>query len=74
MMIHSPKTEHHPGKSTRVCPIFPELRPYLDELDQLAPTGSVYVLEKSAIRARTVAIGRRRIYGRRSSRSFTGPA
>ncbi len=46
MVIHSPKTEHHEGKATRVCPIFPELGPYLDELDALAPEGSVYVLEK----------------------------
>ncbi len=46
MVIHSPKTEHHAGKATRVCPIFPELCPYLDELDASAPEGSVYVLEK----------------------------
>ena len=30
--IHSPKTEHHKGKASRVIPLFPELRPYLDEV------------------------------------------
>ena len=31
MIVHAPKTEHHEGMATRVVPIFPELRPYLDE-------------------------------------------
>ncbi len=31
MTVTSPKTEHHEGKGSRVVPIFPELRPYLDE-------------------------------------------
>ncbi len=46
MLIHSPKTEHHDGKATRYCPIFPELRDYLNELDEVADDGAVYVLEK----------------------------
>lgn len=29
---HSPKTEHHVGKATRVVPIFTELRPYLEDV------------------------------------------
>lgn len=32
MTVHSPKTEHHAGKATRIVPIFSELRPYLDEV------------------------------------------
>lgn len=28
--VHSPKTERHEGKDSRVVPIFPELRPYLE--------------------------------------------
>ena len=32
MTVHSPKTEHHVGKATRLVPIFSELRPYLDEV------------------------------------------
>lgn len=30
MTVTSPKTEHHEGKESRVVPLFPELRPYLD--------------------------------------------
>jgi len=30
--VYSPKTEHHPGGESRVIPIFPELRPYLDHI------------------------------------------
>ena len=44
MLIHSPKTEHHPGHATRVVPIFAELRPYLEDLHELAPEGDEYVL------------------------------
>jgi integrase len=32
MTVYSPKTEHHEGKESRVVPIFPELRPYLEEV------------------------------------------
>ena len=39
MTVHSPKTEHHIGKGERVVPIFPELRPYLDELFAAATKG-----------------------------------
>ena len=39
MTVHSPKTEHHLGKGERVVPIFPELRPYLDELFAAATKG-----------------------------------
>ena len=31
MTVRSPKTEHHEGKAERVIPLFPELRPYLEE-------------------------------------------
>jgi integrase len=30
-LVHSPKTEHHEGGAERWVPIFPELRPYLEE-------------------------------------------
>ncbi len=39
MTVHSPKTEHHTGKAERVVPIFPELRPYLDEVFDAASNG-----------------------------------
>ena len=31
MSISEPKVEHHEGRGIRSCPIFPELRPILDE-------------------------------------------
>jgi integrase len=31
MNIPEPKVEHHEGRGIRSCPIFPELRPILDE-------------------------------------------
>jgi integrase len=43
--VHSPKTEHHPGKATRVIPLFPELRPILEEALELAPDGAEYVVD-----------------------------
>lgn len=30
MIIHAPKTEHHKDGGIRICPIFPELRPFLE--------------------------------------------
>ena len=39
MTVHSPKTEHHTDKDKRVVPIFPELRPYLDEVFAAASKG-----------------------------------
>ena len=44
MTVLSPKTEHHPGKASRVIPIFAELRPYLLEACEQAPEGAVCVV------------------------------
>jgi integrase len=44
--VHSPKTEHHEGKEERWVPIFPELRPYLEEAFEAAPEGSVHVFRR----------------------------
>ncbi len=41
--VTSPKTECHPGKGTRTIPLFPELRPILEEAWEVAPEGAVYV-------------------------------
>ena len=42
----SSKTEHHEGKSVRVVPIFPELRPYLDRAwDEVEP-GTQFVITR----------------------------
>ncbi len=42
--IRSPKTEHHPGRKQRVVPIFPELRPYLEQAYKERDPGSEYVV------------------------------
>src|SRR5262249_827120 len=40
----SPKTERHQDGAERMIPLFPELKPYLDECYDLAPEGAVYVI------------------------------
>ncbi len=44
--VPSPKTEHHPGGESRQIPIFPELRPYLDEVYHQAPPGTKHVITR----------------------------
>ena len=41
--VSSPKTKRY-GKATRLVPIFPELRPFLDEAFSLAPEGEQWVI------------------------------
>jgi integrase len=54
IVVASPKTEHHAGKASRTIPLFPELRRILDESFDLAPEGSVYVVDE---RFRKSAVG-----------------
>jgi integrase len=44
--VTSPKTEHHEGKEERWVPIFPELRPYLEEAFGQAAEGAAHVLNR----------------------------
>jgi integrase len=44
MTIRSPKTEHIVGKESRVVPLFPELRPYLEAAFDRAEPGTVHVI------------------------------
>ncbi|MBN2023296.1 MAG: site-specific integrase, partial [Pirellulales bacterium] len=44
--VHSPKTEHHEGGASRQIPIFPELRPYLEEVWDQAEPGDEYVITR----------------------------
>jgi len=44
--VTSPKTEHHPGGASRVIPLFPELRPYLEEAWEQAEPGTEYILTR----------------------------
>jgi hypothetical protein len=46
MLVHSPKTEHFQGGESRWVPIFPELRPYLEELFEQAKPGAEYVITR----------------------------
>ncbi len=44
--VRSPKTEHHPGGEFRILPIFPELRPYLEDCRDCAEPGTEYVITR----------------------------
>ena len=44
--VPSPKTEHHAGGESRVIPLFPELRPYLEECFDLAEPGTEFVITR----------------------------
>ncbi len=46
MLVHSPKTEHLEGGESRWVPIFPELRPYLEELFEQAEPGAEHVITR----------------------------
>ncbi|MCA9073678.1 MAG: phage integrase SAM-like domain-containing protein [Planctomycetaceae bacterium] len=46
MIVTSPKTEHHDGGESRAVPIFPELRPFLDECYDLADEGTEFVITR----------------------------
>jgi integrase len=42
--VHSPKTERHNGRATRLVPIFPELRPFLEAAWEQAEPGTEFVI------------------------------
>jgi hypothetical protein len=44
MSIPEPKVEHHDDRGVRSCPIFPELRPILDEAFEIFRNKSEYVV------------------------------
>jgi hypothetical protein len=46
MLVHSSKTEHHPGGESRLVPIFPELRPYLMDTFEQAEPGPQWVITR----------------------------
>ena len=51
IIVPSPKTAHHPGKDSRVIPMFAELKPILVEAFDLAPVGAEYVVDSGYRRA-----------------------
>jgi len=46
MLIHSPKTERHEGRESRIIPIFPEILPHLQDVFDAAEPGSEYVITR----------------------------
>lgn len=44
--VRSPKTEAYQGKGSRFVPIFPELKPYLDDAFSLAAPGARYIISR----------------------------
>ena len=44
--VPSPKTEHHDGKASRTIPLFPELKPYLEDAFELAKDGAIQVITR----------------------------
>jgi hypothetical protein len=46
MLVTSPKTERHHGGESRLVPLFPELRPYLDESFEQAEPGTEYLFNR----------------------------
>ncbi|MBI3838835.1 MAG: tyrosine-type recombinase/integrase [Planctomycetia bacterium] len=44
--VHSPKTEHHEGKESRVIPLFPELRVHLEAVFEQAEPGTEFVITR----------------------------
>ncbi len=46
MTVHSPKTEHHPGGESRLVPLFPEFRPFLEDVFELAQPGANCVITR----------------------------
>jgi len=44
--VRSPKTEHHPDGASRLIPMFPELRPHLEAVFDLAESGTEYVIRR----------------------------
>jgi len=54
LRVPSPKTEGH-GKSFRVVPILPQVMPYLQEVWDQAPEGSIYILHHLRQRESTKA-------------------
>lgn len=46
IVVHSPKTEHHEGQEYRIIPLFPELRPFVEEVFNAAPEGEEFFITR----------------------------
>jgi integrase len=52
--VPSPKTARHEGKAERLIPLFPELRPYLEEAFDQTPEGTEYVIHRHRLRGQNL--------------------
>jgi integrase len=52
--VPSPKTARHEGKDERWIPLFPELRPYLEEAFDQTPEGTEYVIHRHRLRGQNL--------------------
>lgn len=62
--VHASKTEHNDGGGVRVVPIFPELRPHLQEAFDLAEAGALHVITRYRETNQNLRTQLRRIIGR----------
>jgi len=46
LLVHSPKTERHEGRESRIIPMFPEIMPYLQEVFEAAEPGTNRVITR----------------------------
>jgi integrase len=46
ILIHSPKTERHEGRESRIIPIFPEILPHLQDVFDVAKPGTRWVITR----------------------------
>jgi integrase len=70
MLVISPKTEHHPGGQSRVIPIFPELRPFLEDARELAEPDAEHVIARYRRRNSNLATQLKRIIKRAGLRPW----
>ncbi len=54
MHVRAPKTKHLENKGIRTVPIFPEIRPHLECVWELAPAGAVEVFESISCKSSTL--------------------
>jgi integrase len=60
LRVASPKTKRHVGKGERWIPLFPELRPHIEEAFETAPEGEVYLVRHPCLRQRKADVNLRK--------------
>jgi integrase len=71
--IPSPKTEHCPGRESRVIPIFPELRQHLDEAFEQAERGVDWIITRYRLRNANLRTQFERIITKAGLKSWPKP-